>query len=52
MLQSHPQSEIEAMNYDEQNNQNLDIDPAIILLGIGYVTIIIMAISWTAALVY
>lgn len=40
------------MNYDEQNNQNLDIDPAIILLGIGYMTIIMLAISWTATLVH
>ena len=51
MLQSHTQSAIEAMNYDEQNNQNLDIDPAIILLGIGYVTFLIVAIGWTATLI-
>ena len=40
------------MNYDEQNNQNLDIDPAIILLGLGYVAILVMAIIWTATLVH
>lgn len=39
------------MNYDEHTNQNLDIDPAIILLGIGYATILFIAISWTATLV-
>lgn len=39
------------MNYDENNNQNLDIDPTIILLGIGYAAILFIAISWTATLV-
>jgi hypothetical protein len=39
------------MNYDEHNNnQNLDIDPATILLGIGYATLLCVAISWTATL--
>ena len=37
------------MTYDEQNNQNLDIDPALILLGIGYATLLCIAVAWVAS---
>lgn len=37
------------MTYDEQNNQNLDIDPTLILLGIGYATILCIAVGWAAS---
>jgi len=38
------------MTYDEHDKQDLDIDidPAMILLGIGYVTILCMAVGWAA----
>ena len=36
------------MTYDEHNNQNLDIDPTLILLGIGYATILCIAVAWAA----
>lgn len=37
------------MTYDEQINQNLDIDPAMILLGLGYATSLCVAIGWVAS---
>ena len=36
------------MNYSERNNEHLDIDPSMILLGIGYATILFVAIGWVA----
>jgi len=36
------------MTFDEQNNENLDIDPALILLGLGYATILCIAVGWAA----
>ena len=37
------------MTYND--NQNLDIDPAMIILGLGYATCLILAITWVASLV-
>jgi hypothetical protein len=48
MLQSHTASEIETMTYDEQDNNNLDIDPTMILLALGYATILCVAVGWAA----
>jgi len=36
------------MTYDEQRNENLDIDPATILLGLGYATTLCVVIAWVA----
>lgn len=36
------------MTYDDQNDQNLDIDPAMILLGLGYATSLCVLIGWVA----
>lgn len=36
------------MTYDERNNENLDIDPSTIILGIGYATSLCVAIGWVA----
>lgn len=33
------------------NNEHLDIDPGMIILGIGYVTSIFVAIGWLATAV-
>ena len=35
------------MTYDE--NRNLDIDPATIILGLGYATTLIVLIAWVAS---
>ena len=44
---SHSHAEIEKMTYNE--NQNLDIDPATIILGLGYATTLIVLIAWVAS---
>ena len=50
MIQSHfHATEIEKMTYNE--NQKLDIDPAMIILGMGYATCLIVGIAWVASLV-
>lgn len=36
------------MTYDEHNNENLDIDPGMVLLGLGYATVLFVAIGWVA----
>ena len=36
------------MTYDEQDNNNLDIDPTMILLALGYATILCVAVGWAA----
>ena len=36
------------MTHNEQNRQNLDIDPTLILLGLGYATILCIAVAWAA----
>ena len=36
------------MTYDERNNENLDINPSMIILGIGYATSLCVAIGWVA----
>lgn len=36
------------MTYNE--NQNLDIDPATIILGIGYATTLIVLVAWVASI--
>ena len=36
------------MTFDEQNNEHLDIDPALILLGLGYATTLCVAVGWAA----
>ncbi len=36
------------MTHEDQNH-NLDIDPSMILLGIGYLTSILVAVGWMAS---
>ena len=36
------------MTYNERNNENLDINPSMIILGIGYATSLCVAIGWVA----
>jgi len=46
-IQSHYHPiEIEKMTYDENQNTNLDIDPTMIILGIGYATSLVVLIAW------
>lgn len=45
---SHSHTEIEKMTYNE--NQNLDIDPAMIILGLGYATTLVVLVAWVASL--
>lgn len=40
---------IEEMTYD--NNQNLEINPSMILLGLGYATSLCVAIGWVATFI-
>ena len=37
------------MNYDNNHDSDFDIDPAIVLLGLGYATFLCVAIGWLAA---
>ena len=39
------------MTYDENQNSNLDIDPAMVVLGLGYATSLIVVIGWVACFV-
>jgi hypothetical protein len=39
------------MTYNERNNEHLDIDPSMIILGIGYATSLCVAIGWVATFV-
>ena len=39
------------MTYDENNNSNLDIDPAMVILGLGYATSLLVVIGWVASFV-
>jgi hypothetical protein len=39
------------MTSDERNEQALDIDPYMILLGLGYAASLCVAIGWVAAFV-
>lgn len=36
------------MTREDQNDQMLDIDPSMIILGLGYATGLIVAIGWLA----
>jgi hypothetical protein len=36
------------MTYDKKNQQNLDIDPAMIIIGLGYATCLCLTIGWLA----
>ncbi|MDJ0711417.1 MAG: hypothetical protein QNJ14_13565 [Woeseiaceae bacterium] len=36
------------MNYDNNGESDFDIDPAIVLLGLGYATCLCIAIGWLA----
>ena len=45
---SHSHTEIEKMTYNE--NQNLDIDPAMIILGLGYATTLVVLVAWFASI--
>ena len=45
---SHSHTEIEKMTYDD--NRNLDIDPATIILGLGYATTLIVLVAWVASI--
>jgi hypothetical protein len=47
---SHHGREIEAMTYNENNRENLDINPTTILLGLGYAAGLCVAIGWVATL--
>ena len=50
-IQSHfHATEIETMTYNE--NHNLDIDPAMIILGLGYATCLLMTIAWVASFTF
>ena len=37
------------MNHENKYQSDLDIDPAMILLGLGYATSLCLAIGWFAA---
>ena len=37
------------MTYDDNKQQNIDIDPAMILMGLGYATSLCVAIGWLAS---
>ncbi len=37
------------MTYDENQNANLDIDPTMVILCLGYATILCLVISWVAS---
>lgn len=37
------------MTYDENRNSNLDIDPAMIIMGLGYATALVVLIGWVAS---
>ena len=37
------------MTYDENQNTNLDIDPAMVILGLGYATTLIVLVGWVAS---
>jgi len=51
-IQSHfDPTEIEQMTYDENHNSNLDIDPAMVVLGLGYATSLLVVIGWVASFV-
>ena len=36
------------MTYDDNNNENLEIDPATVLLGLGYAATLCVVIGWAA----
>ena len=37
------------MTYDENQNTNLDIDPAMLIMGVAYATTLIVLIGWVAS---
>ena len=37
------------MTYDENKNSNFDIDPAMLILGLGYATSLLLLIGWVAS---
>ena len=37
------------MTYNENQDPNLDIDPAMLILGLGYATSLIVVIGWVAS---
>jgi hypothetical protein len=37
------------MTYDDKDRKNIDIDPAMILMGLGYATSLCVAIGWLAS---
>jgi hypothetical protein len=39
------------MTHEERNDERLDIDPSMIILGIGYATSLCVAIGWVATFV-
>ena len=39
------------MTSSEHSDQMLDIDPSMIILGLGYATTLIVAIGWVASFV-
>ena len=39
------------MTYDDENRHNIDIDPARILMGLGYATSLCVAIGWLASFI-
>ena len=49
-IQSHcNETEIDQMTYNENHDPNLDIDPAMLILGLGYATSLIVVIGWVAS---
>jgi len=39
------------MTYDDNQNTNLDIDPAMIILGLGYAASLCVVVGWVASFV-
>ena len=39
------------MNYDKNHESDFEIDPAVVLLRLGYATCLFLAISWLVAYV-
>lgn len=39
------------MSRDDHTDQMLDIDPSMIILGLGYATSLLLAIGWLATLI-
>jgi len=45
----HNKTEIDEMTYNDNQNSNLDIDPAMLILGLGYATSLLVLVGWVAS---